>query len=395
MSTKKGILTTTKHPAVGLVFLMAAFGLLLCVSPESPAAGDTAGTDAGANAVDTHAVSDEQADPAPGHEEDAAQTEQAVSGETDATQVNPTVADLARKGYPSMPTPRREALTRTAKLSTEEAVKDIGFPFRGPVIGLIFEPGSLNAWAVYLPENDVTIRLIEEGREDPDKISKLVEEMIDESLDLYPGNFPGYLESSLKLARDELDRDARSLSENDAYYNEHFRYDRPLFEHQRLEYVMPAGFYLLHNIARLTNAEQIRRWIQLERQPGKECKELEVFFIDCFFVDIGSAAGGVHGERHRTLTDGGIPVDWWVVSRWNQPWSVNDPMLGMKDVDTSGLETIDIVEIPTRLLSYSEEEARSIAILKSKGLDFDLAQSFSEEELDAIIQNFMDYCDTL
>jgi len=318
----------TKHPAVGLVCLMAAFGLLLCVLPESRAAGDTA--------------------------------------------------------------PGGEALSRTAKLSTEETVKDIGFPFRHPVTSLIFEPGSLTAWAVYLPENDATIRLIEEGREDPDKIAKLVGALIDESLDLYPENFPGYLEAW----RGDWS-DIGSLSENDAYYNTHFRYDRPFYEHQRLEYVMPAGFYVLHNIARLKDAEQLKRWIQLERQPGKECKELEVYFIDCFFVDIGSAAG-VHGDKHRSLTgDEGIPVGWWVVSKWDQPGEVTEAMLATEEPDKLARETIDIVEIPTRLLSYSEEEARSIAILKSKGLDFDLAQSFSEEELDAIIQNFMDYCDSL
>ena len=79
------------------------------------------------------------------------------------------------------------------------------------------------------------------------------------------------------------------------------------------------------------------------------CKAMDVWLIDRYFQS-PKAAGTPTAARHREIA--GLEHMTGTKqrqSRWNAGWSIHDPMLKRGEVDTSDIETIEVLKIPLYL----------------------------------------------
>ncbi|MHC4714433.1 MAG: hypothetical protein ACYTAN_14375 [Planctomycetota bacterium] len=287
----------------------------------------------------------------------------------DAAPRRTTVEDLAAKGFPTMSNPRRAAYTQTAAQSIEEVVADLGntmiMGYCQPTHGYIMGHGKLAPWRLRMCHNIKVLRLIEEGREDPDLVVPLLRDCVTTCLSSYDDCREERMTEWTRYANGE--RPPATTGDNDVYYNEHRRYEDPILEFTRLHETTYMALYTLANIERLGPPEALADFIEKKKPFGYRCADLDVWLIDCYFKQEGTDAGEYAG-RHEALT-GGAEVSGSRIaqSKWNALWDVHEPLLAARQVDVSDIQTIEILEIPW-------------------SMDLD------EEVKEKIVQNFLDYC---
>ena len=101
-----------------------------------------------------------------------------------------TVEDLLEKGYPLMMPSRRMMVQQTAERTIEEVVADLG-NFMTMGYGSVMHTQRLyptmrmGSWAPRVTLHAKTLRLIEQGREQPQRVAPLLRRAIEEHLELY------------------------------------------------------------------------------------------------------------------------------------------------------------------------------------------------------------------
>ena len=194
-------------------------------------------------------------------------------------------------------------------------------------------PTTIGTWATSIPPNLKVLRLIEEGRETPEKMTALLEGMIQEKLDAYDGIREAY-DSHVPVM-------GRSYSVLEAGPKD------PLREVEETHFAVQAAFYVLANIERLRNPQLLAQWISRKKANSYETACFDVWLIDCYFRQADSGKVSTFAERHTALTkDCKLSRPYKKMSRWNAAWDIHHPLIMARRVNTKDIRTIDVLEIP-------------------------------------------------
>jgi hypothetical protein len=238
-----------------------------------------------------------------------------------------TIAQLTAKGLPPAAPPRKKVFEQTAKQSTPEVVRDLGNFFAmancsNRNTGHPLE--DVARWAATIPPNVKVARLIEEGRKAPEDISALIRAEIARCLDGYDKKRDARDEVFIRYVRNE--GPAPSIGENDKLYETTRCYSDPLYEYNRIHYVVYSGLYILANIER-PDEQLLRQWLALRKAKNTECLAMDAWLVLAFRKSPG--------------------VETMKMSAWNSPWLHNDPFILMAKVDASSLPTFNVLAIPS------------------------------------------------
>ena len=273
-----------------------------------------------------------------------------------------TFEDLMRKGFPIMPPARRAAYFQTKDQSIPEVVADLGniITIGYCVIdqNVVTVGGSdILRWRTAIPQHIKVIRLIEEGRRDPDAVSSLLYEAIRNCISDYDEVRQARDIEFVKIVRRELPHGV--IGDNDEYYAEHRKYERPGAEFERLNNVIYSAFYILANINK-QEPKLLTEWIEKKQHPQYHCTDMMVWLIDCHFRENASEAS-VHASRHAELTQGNnISGSRVPRSVWNAGWDIHNPLLKARQVNTSDIQTIEVLAIPQAIPIEDELKAEII-----------------------------------
>ena len=265
-----------------------------------------------------------------------------------------TSADLARKGLPAISNPRRAELEETASQSIEEVIADLGnlmtiaynSTYSGHHALRNYDLGSYRGISSFMK----VLRVIEEGRADPQRVSALLRTELDLTIRLF--REAGIAAHNARAAKA---LGGPPLDVHSDFYNTHRREEDGEKELGRLTYFGYCTLYVLADIDQLRPAELLARWVDRDRQslvmlPG----DMDIWLIDQYFKQSG-VAGAAAAARHADLTadlalDGGRVAR----SRWNAPWSIHDNMVVARGVDVSDIPTIEVLDIPNKRLGLDE-----------------------------------------
>ncbi len=265
-----------------------------------------------------------------------------------------TVADLVNKGFPIISNARKLVYTQTAAQSIPEVVADLG---NIPMILIGAWPMDQKAppneiaryWQQITPSVKV-LRLIEEGRKNPDMVSSLLRDAFEECLTDHDEVQQRCLQSWLE------GREIGGTGVDDPYYREHRKYEEPCLELPRLHYVIYSSLYILFNIDR-ADPKLLVEWLLTERDERYHCIDMDVWLVDCYFRRSGE--GSEAATKHADLTQGAdISGRKVIESRWDAIWDIHDPLLKAQGVDLRDIETIEVLEIPPELPSTISREAK-------------------------------------
>ena len=240
-----------------------------------------------------------------------------------------TVEDLIRRGLPPSPNHRKEAIEWTANRSLEGVAHTLDDAIimntcrSKNVLGI--ESGMV-FWASSLPQNVLVLRLIEEGREDPDRVVSI-------------------LKRELTRRIEQLETGNQSLE----HATERKRYigyagGDPWF-------AIAGAFYVLANIdIDCLNDPAVlgllARWIVPPEPSGPT--PMKMWLVDHCFRST-DASSSPHAAAHLAIVgDRTMKGPKKTVSKWSAAWGRNDPLIRMLGVDASDLETIEVLNIPTK-----------------------------------------------
>ena len=250
-----------------------------------------------------------------------------------------TAADVARKRFPVISNPRGAELERVAEQSIEETIADLGDPMSRIYSSIQSGIGDGPPWRMGgyrgIPHQVHVLRVIEEGRADPQKVAEL-------------------LRRELKVAA------SRYLKQKSEVNNLFTARMRAIEGGEQASHVPPkmptktyghAGYsalYCLANIGELRPPAVLTGWLE---RPGKPADpwDIDIWLIDQYFRQ-ASVADTPAAARHAELS-AGLKLDDGRIrqSRWNAMWSVHDITLQMKDVDVSDIATIEVLSLPEGL----------------------------------------------
>lgn len=294
------------------------------------------------------------------------------SSEGDVTskgQESGTVEDLKRKGFPVMSNPRKLVYTQTAAQSIPEVVADLGNVVTRNLCHRNTDMGAggseILLYRLIIPGNIKVLRLVEEGRKDPDTVTRLLSDAMrdcvsdhDKVLQVWEVEFP-------KWARGE--RAGPFTGEGDEHYNQHRRYEDSILEYPRIHNVFYSASYILANIGRV-NTQLLAEWIQKEKPWRYRCVDMDIWLIDRYFAQL-SSEDSIHAGKHAVLKQGtDISGSRVSMSKWNAIWDIHEPLLAARRVNLSDIQTIEVLEIPMQLPIKDEQ-------LKQR-----------------MIENFLDHC---
>jgi hypothetical protein len=259
-----------------------------------------------------------------------------------------TAEQLAAKGLPLMSPPRKKAYLQTVHQSTEEVVADLGnfFTLSNSGDRNVQHPlGDMARWSALIPTNVKVLRLIEEGRQNPDAVAPLLRAALAECLANYDRARDVRVARLKQYQRGEIPNPV--LSEDDPQYERTKKYQDPFYEFDRLHYVMYASLYVLANIDRLGDSGQLLGdWLARKKPDKCECKPMDAWLVDQYF----RTAGGPGAERHRDITkQAQIAGRSKKAAAWNAPWSLEDPMILATGVNMADVKTLDVLDLPPQL----------------------------------------------
>jgi hypothetical protein len=274
---------------------------------------------------------------------------------------NATIEDLGRKGFPLISPPRQAAVETTASQTIEEVVRDLGNLYSIGMSSLHTVSGNyglhdIGRWQA-MSRHVKVLRVIEEGRQNPKHIAALLNDAIENALTSLE---EVQSEAVFEMARMASGESIAVVTERDEFLQKEHRYENAALEIERRYELAHAGFFALANINELSSPSLLAEWISLSRVPMFTPKDMHVWLIDQYFEQGGS--GSAEAQTHSRLAAGiGFESLGSVQrSRWNAPWDLDHPLLKAKDVDMSGIPTIDVLRIPT---SVDADEATKDAII--------------------------------
>ena len=362
----------TRHKHVLILFLVVAITLVVLVCffrPHAPASDDS--SDKTTKEVFQNQQSLETITPTPN--DTVSEVTQAQSEVTQAQSTaaklpdeaniklppaSSTVQDLIRKGLPIISNPRKLSYTQTAAESTAEVVADLGngmimsYCYLGRSGSNISMPNELLHYSERIMPNIKVIRLIEEGRNDPAKVSSLLKDAVRQCLENYDKDVKGWHESR---ARGES---PSGTGDNEEYYNKNRKYECPQMEFRRINYVANMSLYILANIGQL-DADLLAKWIEKEKPQLYDCRDMDLWLVDAYFRQDSQSSSDV-ADQHKTLTKGiNIAGHKTIQSKWNAIWDIHDRMFKAARIDTSDIKTIETLGIPPQLPAVLDKKAKS------------------------------------
>lgn len=295
-------------------------------------------------------------------------------------EIEETLARIAegatkRRGAALIPNPRAEAMKRTAQLTLEELVWDLGeyWTSRGYVFASEhFEPSDSSWFAAALLGNVEVARLIEEGRRQP----RLVHELLQDRVLRIWGGWAFFWQK--RGIRFPPLPPAKGDGEHEKSVTELLK------EGESTAYVFPAAsLFIMVNINDDTALDIVAEILRNEPEPYKPayrgategCRGqapssgILVWAVDCFLSrwkedELPEAARPLLA-KHRELTAGfNISSTAEKMSSWSTTWSVHDIYVSMLGLDVSDVETLDVVGIPPDL-DKTTDSARREEILRN------------------------------
>jgi len=239
-----------------------------------------------------------------------------------------TAEDILMRGLPLMPNPRKEAIEFTASKSLEQVADNLGnigimeLCRNGNVWGVA---SGISFWATALPPNTMVLRLIEEGRREPDRVAAVLETAITKKI--------------AHLAEIRKNQPSARAASDKAGYEMHA-------DALSTQFSIAGAFFALANIGRLDNPGLLDRWLVAQKPEGYRTWEMETWLIDCYFRSPKRRSNS-HAASHVIMTkDRALVGPKRLFSTWNQPWDVNDPMLIATRVNTKDIQTIEVLSVP-------------------------------------------------
>lgn len=248
-----------------------------------------------------------------------------------------------------MTNPRRASLEMVMKSqTTSELIKDMGNSFIYQYSRIDDTLGVGLDGYTSLSHSPLVIRLIQEGRSNPDQVTKLLEDEISAILNEY---------ESVRLGADVEEENMRLrlkppvvVSSIDPYYQAHHRYENPFNEINRMNLSLNTAFFVLANIDGLNNMELFEEWHKQQKTSGAGGRDMEAWFIDQLISQSDLPSSNEYVQKHLQLVHGKSWHDNKVnVSEWNAPWDVHHPLLAETRVNTKDIPTITVLTIPSSL----------------------------------------------
>ena len=351
--------------------------------PPTSHAGDRSSTEASLT------PSDEIAEDAGEAAEDGVAVGEAALADLDdirAAALNmSTGADLERKGFPVISPARGAELEQTSAQSIEEVIADLGNLM---AIGLnstysghtMLWPQDLRSFRGISSFMKV-LRVIEEGRADPQRVSALLRNELEITIKL---NF----EAELASNNEDFHKERGTVPQDvfSDYYKAHRRYEDGERESGRVRYAGYCILYALANIDQLGPADLIARWVDRRRLSIELPWDMDIWLIDQYFKR-PDVAGTAAAARHAELT-AGFNLDGGRIrqSRWSAAWDVHGMLISARNVDVSDIPTIEVLAIPRERPGFEDMERCRITdnFLEHAGyLEGPLGQMLVQEQAQA------------
>jgi hypothetical protein len=269
-----------------------------------------------------------------------------------------TVQDLMDKGFPLMENPRKAAYTQTVQQNTAEVVADLGnqmtIGFCSLDINIEPMPCDLARYYRAISRHIKVMRLIEEGRQNPDMVSQLLRDAIRDCMSAYNEVWRARNVEWVKWTTGQWGPSGTGT--DDEYYNTHRKYKDAVLEFERLHNVVYSSFYILANIGQ-QDPKLLAEWIQKEKHPQYVCRDMDVFLVDCYYKQVPDSSGAA--KKHAGLMEGfNISGEKVRESAWNALWDVHHPLLAAKKVNLSDIKTIEVIKIPVSLPEGLDEKTK-------------------------------------
>ena len=145
-------------------------------------------------------------------------------------------------------------------------------------------------------------------------MAKLLKQQIAAELAGYPAKRDAWLAYMARYRRG--DAPPPSISADDASYRRTRHYGDPLFELDRVHYVVHAALYVLGELGRL-DARTLGAWVAQDRPPELRSRELEVWLAHVMLASLPPGAAGAARELTETASRMSVRVARRPVSRWD------------------------------------------------------------------------------
>jgi len=231
----------------------------------------------------------------------------------------------------------RRLYRETAAQSVEQVVVDLGQFFAKADScqrNTQYAANELEGWALTIPCNIKVRRLVEEGRRDPDLVATLLNNQIAAELAGYPAARDAWIAYMARYRRG--DAPPPSISADDATYRSTRHYADPIFELDRVNYVIQAALYILGDIGRL-NAHTLAAWVAQDQPPELRCRELEVWLVHVLLASKPPHGSGPARGLAETASRMTVPVTRRPFPRWDA------------DADTAAQEPFEMLDLPVAL----------------------------------------------
>jgi len=215
---------------------------------------------------------------------------------------------------------RKKRIDYVARMSLEEVADNLGdrnVLGGGMRLGAYPAMGPIYFWADALPCNIMVLRLIEEGREDPDRVCAILEKTLAKKID------------QLSELREKADQGYATDPD-------------PLAAH----FSIAAAFYVLANIDRLDNPALLERWFAMPEIDGYgKPYDLQSWFIDCYFRSTGVASSPYAAIHRAIVKNRPAPNQRHTRAKWNQPWEVDNPWSQLPSANVREPKRIEVLTI--------------------------------------------------
>ena len=241
----------------------------------------------------------------------------------------PFQQELLDKGYPLVPGPRAKILGDLNKQTVEQSIQHfdpIHFMLAGMMNGGMNMPGTasdLSTYATSAPGNPWTMRIYQACAKNPNIIPLVKQELKEEISD-----FSSEYKRLLALAA------GNDYSESGQAA--HGFYAEKVYKIASLQYI-------LLNLKVYDDMDSLKIWL---KKPGGSSNDWDMWLL--WHIAQTSSIENAHSKA--TILDLGkkynLSEGFKAQSAWDESWTNNDPMLKMRNVDSNGLKTIQMLSIP-------------------------------------------------
>jgi hypothetical protein len=272
--------------------------------------------------------------------------------------------------------PQAEMVTETARQSIEEVADDIGnyWTTCGLIAWMANGPANGTGDLAYTFARDVKVkRLIEAGRQDPERVGKLLVRKIESVIPHYHN--ARWLADMPFKERLALPGGWRSAS---TYKPVQKNSDSAELRLDEIEFAVFNSLHVLANLQYRPGMDALAKVISMKAPRACRYPAFLVHVADSFLSrypqDTLSTAARACMGTHRLLLKGAQPGGWRVqVSRWDSPGDIADPMLGILGLDDTPLRKPEL-------------------LMEVEIIPVDIDARLKDVDLEAVLANFVKFC---